>query len=94
MTIGAIWVPDMVARVMEAFNNNDPDVERLQGILSTMKLAQRYVHPWGTRYLMGKRGLPVTTTCRTNPKTPEADTITGLDYAAQLWFDQQGNLRN
>ena len=93
MTIGATWVPDMVARVIDAFNNNDPDVARLQGILSTMKLAQRYVHPWGTRYLMSKRGLLITTTCRSKPTPPEADTITGLDYAAKLWFDENGNLK-
>lgn len=92
MTIGAIWVPDMVAKVIEAFNNNDPNMDHLQSILCTMKLAQRYVHPWGTRYLMSKRGLPITTICRSAPKPPGPDTILGLDYAAKLWFDEKGEL--
>lgn len=97
MTIGAIWVPDMVARVLEVALSTDPAVmqeaERLHGILCTMKLAQRYVHPWGVRYLMAMRGLPISTLGRSGFRAPDSDTVLGLNYAARLWFDEQGELK-
>ncbi len=59
MTIAAIWLPELVAAVIEKAQAGDPDAERLHAQLCAMKLAQRAVHPGGSKYLLAKRGLPV-----------------------------------
>ena len=92
MTIAAIWLPDLVAAVIEKAQTGDPDAERLHAQLCAMKLAQRAVHPGGSKYLLAKRGLPLTSRGRAYPAlSPE--TLLALDYAAQTWFDTNGELR-
>jgi 4-hydroxy-tetrahydrodipicolinate synthase len=90
MSIAAIWLPDLVAAVIDKGLAGDPDAERLHGVLCAMELAQRVVHPQGTKYLLGKRGLPVTARSRhpESPLTPEA--IHALDCAATQWFQPDG----
>jgi 4-hydroxy-tetrahydrodipicolinate synthase len=92
MSTAAVWLPDLVAAVIEKGLTGDPDAERLQGALCALHMVQRTVHPKGTKYLLAKRGLPFTTRSRhkTSPLSPEV--LRGLDYCAQRWFDAEGNL--
>jgi len=92
MTIAAIWVPDLVAAVIDKFKAGDPDAERLQAALCALKLAQRSVHPLGSKYLLGKRGVPISARGRAH-RALRAETLLALDYAAQTWFDERGELR-
>ena len=57
-----------------------------------MELAQRTVHSRGTKYLLGKRGLPITPGARhpQSPLTPEE--IYALDRAVAQWFRADGSL--
>ena len=66
MSIAAAWLPDLVAAVIEAGCAGDPDAERLQAELCAMEMVQRVVHPQGTKYLLGKRGVPITPASRTS----------------------------
>jgi dihydrodipicolinate synthase/N-acetylneuraminate lyase len=56
-----------------------------------MELAQRNVHPRGTKYPLGKRGLPITPGARhpQSPLTPEE--IYALDRAVAQWFRADGS---
>jgi 4-hydroxy-tetrahydrodipicolinate synthase len=92
MSIAAIWLPDLVTAVIDKGRAGDPGAERLHGLLCAMELAQRVVHPQGSKYLLGKRGLPITARSR-HPKallTPEV--IHALDCAAVQWFQADGSL--
>jgi 4-hydroxy-tetrahydrodipicolinate synthase len=92
MNIAAIWLPDLVTAVIDKGRTGDPGAERLHGLLCTMELVQRVVHPQGTKYLLAKRGLPITARSR-HPKallTPEV--IHALDCAAAQWFQADGSL--
>jgi len=92
MSIAAIWLPDLVKAVIDHGQEGDLDAERLHGILCAMELAQRTVHPRGTKYLLGKRGLPITPGARhpQSPLTPEE--IYALDRAVAQWFRADGSL--
>jgi 4-hydroxy-tetrahydrodipicolinate synthase len=92
MTIAAIWLPDLVAQVIEKARAVDPAVESLHANLCAMKLAQRQVHPVGSKYLLSRRGVPIGMGSRAaSPLRPE--TLVALDYAARAWLDEGGNLR-
>jgi 4-hydroxy-tetrahydrodipicolinate synthase len=92
MSTAAIWLPDLVAAVIDKGLAGDADAERLQRLLCAMHLVQRLAHPQGTKYLLGKRGLPITSRSRHehSPLTPEV--LQALDYCAGRWFDEAGNL--
>lgn len=92
MTIAAIWVPELVAAVIARAAQQDPHAERLHAHLCALKLAQRSVHPIGSKYLLRKRGLPIAPRGRAHPPL-RAETLTALDYAAQAWFHSDGSLR-
>jgi 4-hydroxy-tetrahydrodipicolinate synthase len=92
MTIAAIWLPELVAAVIEKAQAGDADAERLHAKLCAMKLAQRAVHPGGSKYLLGKRGLPIHHRGRAYPEL-RPETLHALDYAAQAWFDVNGELK-
>ncbi len=64
MCIAAIHLPDLVAAVIEKARAGDADAERLQAAHSAMHLAQRAAHPHAAKYLLCKRGLPITDRCR------------------------------
>ena len=86
MTIAAIWLPDLVAEVIQKAQAGDPQVERLHAHLCALKLAQRSVHPLGSKYLLGKRGVPLAAYGRGSQKTLRPETIVALDYASREWF--------
>ena len=92
MTTAAIWLPDLVAAVIDKTQAGDPDVERLHGELCIMQLVQRVAHPEGAKYLLCKRGVPIHSRSRypKSPLTPEL--LYALDYAAQRWFQSDGSL--
>jgi len=92
ISIAVIWLPDLVAAVIDKGRAGDPDAERLHGVLCAMELVQRVVHPQGTKYLLAKRGLPITPRSRhpRSPLTPEV--IHALDCAAAQWFRADGSL--
>jgi 4-hydroxy-tetrahydrodipicolinate synthase len=91
MSTAAVWLPDLVAAVIDKGLAGDADAERLQRALCAMHLVQRLAHPHGTKYLLEKRGLSVSARSRSkSPLTPEL--LQGLDYCAKRWFDSDGNL--
>jgi hypothetical protein len=58
-----------------------------------MELAQRVIHPHGVKYLLGKRGVPMTAYSR-HPKSPLTPSVLrALDHCAARWFDEAGELR-
>jgi 4-hydroxy-tetrahydrodipicolinate synthase len=93
MTTAAIWLPDLVAAVIEKGRAGDPDADRLHGHLCAMQLVQRLVHPQGAKYLMSKRGVSITSRSRhpTSPLNPEV--TYALDLASERWFRADGGLR-
>lgn len=92
MSIAAIWLPDMVAAVIDKGRAGDPDAEHLHGVLCAMELAQRLVHPRGSKYLLGKRGLPIAPRAR-HPQSPlTSEGLYALDCAAAGWFKADGSL--
>jgi 4-hydroxy-tetrahydrodipicolinate synthase len=93
MCIAAIHLPDLIAAIVEKGRAGDPDAERLQSAHSAMHLAQRAVHPQGSKYLLHKRGLPISARCRRQNAELSAETRVVLDYAAREWFTEDGKLR-
>jgi 4-hydroxy-tetrahydrodipicolinate synthase len=92
MGIASIWLPDLVGAIIARAQAGDADATRLHAALCALELAQRAVHPAGTKYLLGKRGLPVAPRVRqpARPLAPEEQAA--LDAAALHWFDNQGRL--
>ena len=94
MSIAAIWLPDLVKAVVDRGQKDDPDAARLHSLLCAMELAQRTLHPRGTKYLLSKRGLPLTSRAR-HPQPPlTAEEVYALDCAAARWFQTDGSLAN
>jgi 4-hydroxy-tetrahydrodipicolinate synthase len=93
MCIAAIHLPDLVAAVIKKARAGDPDAERLQAAHSAMHLAQRAAHPHAAKYLLCKRGLPISDRCRRQNAFLTPETRRALDYAARDWFDHTGELR-
>lgn len=92
MSIAAIWLPDLVTAVIDKGWADDPDAERLHSVLCAMEMAQRVVHPQGTKYLLGKRGLPITPRSRHPSSSLTPEVIHSLDCAANWWFQASGDL--
>ena len=92
MSIAAAWLPDLVAAVIEAGCAGDPDAERLQAELCAMEMVQRVVHPQGTKYLLGKRGVPITPASRHARSPLTANVVRALEYCAATWFYGAGEL--
>ena len=92
MTIAAIWLPDLVAEVIDKAKLGDPEAERLHASLCAMKLAQRSVHPVGSKYLLNRRGVPIGLSSRAAAPL-RAETLIALDYALRAWLDDDGNVR-
>ncbi len=94
MGIAAIWLPDLVQAVIERGQRGDPSADRLHAHLCALELAQRVVHPQGSKYLLGKRGVPISIRSR-HPKSPlTPEVLYALDRCAALWFDAAGNLND
>jgi 4-hydroxy-tetrahydrodipicolinate synthase len=92
MSIAAIWLPDLVAAVIRKARSGDSTADALHGRLCAMELAQRSIHPLGTKAFLGKRGLPITPRGRVYPKIG-AEALCAIDYAFREWFTQNGELK-
>lgn len=93
MSIAAVHLPDLLRDIIAKGICDEPDAERLQCLLSAIHLAQRCCHPQGTKYLLSKRGLPITARCRTPGQMLSAEEVVALDQAAKVWFTDDGGLR-
>ena len=92
MNIVANWLPDLAVEVRKRGLQQDPSAETLNANLCAMELAQRSVHPFGVKYLMSKRGLPIKPKTRSNRKLTQEESRS-LDIIAQLWFNEDGSLK-
>ena len=91
MSIASICWPDLVGAIVEKGRAGDPDAERLQNILCAVYWVHRSVHPAGSKYLLGKRGVPISHRSRAEPPlSPE--TIYALDCSAAQWFREDSRL--
>ena len=75
-----------------AVEKDDPSAEEMHASLCAMKLAQRSVHPLGSKYLLSKRGVDILPIGRTAPQKLRPETLVALDYAARTWFAADGAL--
>jgi len=91
MSIGSICWPDLVGAVIEKGKAGDPDAERLQNILCAVYWVHKCVHPAGSKYLLSKRGVPISHRSRVD-STLSPETIYGLDCSAVEWFREDGSL--
>lgn len=82
MSIAAAWLPDLVDRVIRSAQAGRPEAEGLQAELATFELAQRSVHPRGTKYLLGKRGVPITPRSKAGGNELSPEELQALDYLA------------
>jgi 4-hydroxy-tetrahydrodipicolinate synthase len=92
MSVAAIIVPELVAEVIAAARSGSP-TESLHARLCAIHLAQRQVHPHGSKYLLAKRGVPIATHARQQPSPLSAEVLAALDHSARHWFEQDGSLR-
>ena len=93
MSIATIWLPDLVAGVINAAAAGDPLAESRHAQLCALEMVQRVVHPLGTKYLLAKRGLPIALRSRSVSNSLPAEVLHALDSCAGLWFDRHGNLK-
>lgn len=92
MCIAAIWLPDLVAAVIRQARAGSADAAALHVRLCALELAQRAVHPLGTKALLANRGLPIAPRGRAHP-APAAEIIHALAAASRQWFDEHGELQ-
>lgn len=92
MNIVANWLPDLAVEVWKRGTLRDPGVEVLHAALCAMELAQRSIHPFGVKYLMSKRGLPIKPKTRYKRKLSQEEGRC-LDIIAQHWFNEDGSLK-
>jgi 4-hydroxy-tetrahydrodipicolinate synthase len=92
MSIGSIWLPDLTAAVIAAGKAGSPSAEALHSHLCALEMAQRAIHPLGTKYLLQKRGVNIQPRLRSSRQELSEEVRASLDYCASLWFDQVGNL--
>lgn len=93
MSISSAFVPDLVDAVIKSALAEESRVESLHQALCVMDLAQRAVHPAGTKYLLQKRGVPMASRTRRIPHDLTPEQRYALDYTAAEWFDTNGELR-
>lgn len=92
MNIVANWLPDLAVEVYVRGLSGDPVVDDLNARLCAMELAQRSIHPYGVKYLMSKRGLPIKARTRYTKKLSQEERRS-LDIISQMWFEQDGSLK-
>lgn len=92
MNIVANWLPDLAVEVRKRGILGDPTAQDLNASLCAMELAQRSIHPFGVKYLMSKRGLPIKPKTRYKRKLSQEEGRC-LDIIAQLWFNEDGSLK-
>jgi 4-hydroxy-tetrahydrodipicolinate synthase len=92
MSIATIWLPDMVSEVIRKACAGDPAAKPLHARLCAMELAQRTIHPLGSKALLGKRGLPVAPRGRAHPEL-SAEVLYAINCASSEWFDGHGDLK-
>lgn len=92
MNIVANWLPDLAVEVRARGIAGDPTAEKLNAALCAMELAQRSIHPYGVKYLMGKRGLPIDARTRYTKKLSQEEGRC-LDIISQMWFESDGSLK-
>ncbi len=97
MSVASIIVPELVAEVIRLGQSKAPEdaarAEALQARLCAIHLAQRQVHPQGSKYLLAKRGVPMAAYGREGPSPLTPEVCRALDYAAREWFTEGGALR-
>lgn len=93
MSVASIIAPELVAEVIAAAQHDVAQAERLHACLCALHLAQRQVHPHGSKYLLAKRGVPIATHARQQPSPLSAEALAALDHAARHWFAEDGSLR-
>ena len=93
MSVAAIIAPELVAGVITAAGCDLARAERLHARLCALHLAQRQVHPHGSKYLLAKRGVPIAEHARQQPSPLSAEVLAALDHAARDWFAKDGSLR-
>lgn len=97
MSVASIIAPELVAEVIIAAQSALPEqarrAEALHARLCAMHLAQRQVHPHGSKYLLSKRGVPIAIHARQQPSPLSAEVLAALDHAARHWFTESGALR-
>jgi len=93
MSVASIIAPELVAEVIAAAQRAAPQAERLHARLCALHLAQRQVHPHGSKYLLAKRGVPIATHARQQPSPLSPEVLAALDHAARHWFAEDGSLR-
>jgi 4-hydroxy-tetrahydrodipicolinate synthase len=92
MSIAAIWLPDLVAAVIRKARSGDSTADALHTRLCAMELAQRAIHPLGTKAFLGKRGLPIAPRGRGLPELSD-EVLYAIDCASNEWFNQNGELK-
>lgn len=92
MSIAAAWIPDLVAAVIDHGQNSDAQAERLQDMLCAMDLAQRVAHPQGTKHLLSRRGVSISSRSRNAQSSLTPEVAYALDRAAAGWFQADGSL--
>jgi 4-hydroxy-tetrahydrodipicolinate synthase len=92
MSTAAIWLPDLVAAVIDRGRAGDPSAEQLHGELCAMQLVQRLVGPSAIKYLMAKRGVSIAARSRRDKEPLDPELLYALDCAAERWFRPDGSL--
>ncbi len=92
MNVASIIVPDLVEAVIAGGQRDDGSVEKLHRLLCQIHLAQRTVHPSGSKYLLSRRGLFIGAQVRQPDARLTVEERVGLDYASAGWFDADGEL--
>lgn len=92
MNVVANWLPDLTIEVTRRTLAGDPSADELHPLLCAMELAQRSVHPTGVKYLMSKRGLPITPLTRYRQQMSKEE-AKALDLVSELWFRPDGSLK-
>ena len=92
MSIAASWIPDLVAAVIEQGQADEAQAGRLQDALCAMDLAQRVAHPQGTKHLLSRRGVSISSRSRHARSSLTPDVAYALDRAAASWFRADGSL--
>jgi 4-hydroxy-tetrahydrodipicolinate synthase len=93
MSIVTNWLPELVAAVVARGRAGDPSAGPLHAHLCALEMAGRAVHPLGVKYLLAKRGLPVSVSARARGVALSAEVQRGLDFCAAAWFTDTGALR-
>jgi 4-hydroxy-tetrahydrodipicolinate synthase len=89
MSIAAGWAPELVKQVIDLTRAGDPRAETLHDQLCAMDIAERAVHPLGVKYLLARRGLPISMRSRTNPDPLAVEVLYALDRCARAWFQEE-----